>query len=122
MLQHRPAADRRRLRLHDAGLRSHRLTLSERRLTIGAAPRLLEARLAEPPSPPIGAAVVCHPHPEYGGNMHNPVVLAAVRGCLEAGWAALRLNFAGRGESGGSYSGGAEGRRDVVAAGAAVGG
>jgi uncharacterized protein len=77
---------------------------------------VLEARLAEPPSPPIGGAVVCHPHPEYGGDMHNPVVLAAVRGCLEAGWAALRFNFAGVGESGGRYSGGDEEVHDLVAA------
>jgi len=52
--------------------------------------------------------------------MHNPVVLAAVRGCLEAGWAALRFNFAGVGESGGRYSGGDEEVRDVVAAAATL--
>ena len=40
--------------------------------------------------------------------MHNDVVLAAVRGCLDAGWAALRFNFGGVGSSGGRYSGGAE--------------
>jgi alpha/beta superfamily hydrolase len=94
--------------------------LSERRLTVGAAPRLLEARLAEPPSPPSRGAVVCHPHPEYGGDMHNPVVEAAVRGCLEAGWAALRFNFAGVGESGGRYSGGDEEVHDVEAAAATL--
>jgi alpha/beta superfamily hydrolase len=48
--------------------------------------------------------------------MHNPVVLAAVRGCLDAGWVALRFNFAGVGESGGRYSGGDEEVRDVAAA------
>ncbi len=83
---------------------------------VGGAPRLLEARLAEPAAPARGGAVVCHPHPEYGGDMHNPVVLAAVRGCLDAGWAALRFNFAGVGASGGRYSGGGEEVRDVIAA------
>jgi uncharacterized protein len=48
--------------------------------------------------------------------MQNAVVLAAVRGCLDAGWAALRFNFAGVGASRGRYSGGAEEVRDVVAA------
>jgi len=48
--------------------------------------------------------------------MQNPVVLAAVRGCLDAGWAALRFNFAGVGASGGRYSGGTEEVQDVVAA------
>jgi alpha/beta superfamily hydrolase len=57
--------------------------------------------------------VVCHPHPEYGGDMDNPVVMAAVRGCLDAGWAALRFNFAGVGASGGRFSGGGEEVRDV---------
>jgi alpha/beta superfamily hydrolase len=63
---------------------------------------------------------VCHPHPEYGGDMDNPVVLAAVRGCIEAGWVALRFNFAGVGESAGRYSGGDEEVRDVVAAAATL--
>jgi alpha/beta superfamily hydrolase len=64
--------------------------------------------------------VVCHPHPEYGGDMHNTVVLAAVRGCLDAGWAALRFNFGGVSASGGRYGGGSEEVRDVGAAVAAL--
>lgn len=52
--------------------------------------------------------------------MHNPVVLAAVRGCLDAGWAALRFNFAGVGASGGRYGGGDEEVRDVAAAAATL--
>ena len=52
--------------------------------------------------------------------MHNPVVLAAVRGCLDAGWAALRFNFAGVGASGGRYSGGDEEVHDVAAAAATL--
>jgi hypothetical protein len=52
--------------------------------------------------------------------MENPVVLAAVRACLDAGWAALRFNFAGVGASGGGFSGGSEEVRDVGSAAAAV--
>jgi uncharacterized protein len=47
--------------------------------------------------------------------MHNGVVLAAVGGCLDAGWAALRFNFGGVGASGGRYSGGSEEVREVGA-------
>ena len=52
--------------------------------------------------------------------MHNDVVLAAVRGCLDAGWSALRFNFGGVGSSGGRYSGGAEEVDDAIAAAAAL--
>jgi uncharacterized protein len=64
--------------------------------------------------------VVCHPHPEYGGDMHNAVVVAAVRACLDAGWMALRFNFGGVGASRGGFSGGAEEVRDVAGATAAL--
>lgn len=63
---------------------------------------------------------MCHPHPEYGGDMDNPVVLAAVRGCVDAGWSALRFNFGGVGSSGGRYGGGAPEIDDVVAAASAL--
>src|SRR5262249_46793401 len=102
--------------LHDAGRSAHGLILSERRLSVGAAPRLLEARLAEPETRSRGGVVVCHPHPEYGGDMDNPIVLAAGRGGLDAGWAALRFNFAGVGGSSGRYSGGPEEVGDVLRA------
>jgi alpha/beta superfamily hydrolase len=52
--------------------------------------------------------------------MHNPVVLAAVRACLDAGWIALRFNFGGVGTSGGGFSGGPEEVRDVSRAAAAL--
>ncbi len=44
---------------------------------------------------PFAAAVVCHPHPQYGGDMHNNVVMAATQGLLARGIAALRFNFRG---------------------------
>lgn len=81
---------------------------------------MLEARLAEPTGSPRGGAVVCHPHPEYGGSMDNDVVVAAARGCLDAGWSALRFNFGGVGASGGQYSGGPEEVDDVIVAASAL--
>jgi alpha/beta superfamily hydrolase len=50
--------------------------------------------------------VICHPHPQYGGDMHNAVVLAVAEGFCHAGYATLRFNFRGVGGSAGSYSGG----------------
>jgi alpha/beta superfamily hydrolase len=78
----------------------------------------LEARLAIPPNwrPEKGAAVICHPHPLYGGNMHNAVVEAVRRGLLEAGVATLRFNFRGTGRSEGKHSEGREEPLDVLAA------
>jgi len=55
---------------------------------------------------PFPGIVICHPHPSYGGDMHNNVVGALVRCGLDNGVAALRFNFRGVGESEGEYEGG----------------
>lgn len=60
--------------------------------------------------------VVCHPHPLYGGDMANNVVVALCRALAAAGVLALRFNFRGVGGSGGSYGGGIGERRDARAA------
>src|SRR5262249_34552016 len=64
--------------------------------------------------------VVCHPHPLYGGDMDNPVVVRAVEVAAEAGIATLRFNFRGVGTSEGSHGGGAGEQDDVRAALAAL--
>jgi alpha/beta superfamily hydrolase len=51
-------------------------------------------------------AVVCHPHPHYGGDMDNGVVCAIVSALHQAGYATLRFNFRGVGASTGVYGGG----------------
>ena len=53
----------------------------------------LEGRFQAPPGPARGAALVLHPHPLYGGSMHNNVVEALCAGVRAAGWASLRFNF-----------------------------
>jgi alpha/beta superfamily hydrolase len=64
----------------------------------------LEALLEEPETGPLRlAAVVCHPHPLYGGTMHNRVVHRMARGLRRAGVVALRFNFRGVGLSEGRY-------------------
>ena len=54
---------------------------------------------------PFPGIVVCHPHPQYGGDMYNSVVGALVRAALDSGFAALCFNFRGVGESEGAPSG-----------------
>lgn len=65
---------------------------------------------------PAQAAVVCHPHPQYGGTMRNKVVFAASRALQELGLAVLRFNFRGVGKSTGSYDFGHGEQDDVQAA------
>jgi alpha/beta superfamily hydrolase len=58
------------------------------------------------PSNCTRAAVVCHPHPQYGGDMNNAVVCAIAGVLRQAGYATLRFNFRGVGASTGVYGGG----------------
>ena len=64
----------------------------------------LEALLEEPEdSAPREAALVCHPHPQHGGTMHNKVVYRIARGLRRAGAAVLRFNYRGVNLSEGAY-------------------
>lgn len=76
----------------------------------------LEAAYTPIEEPPKGAALITHPHPLYGGSMHNNVVEALVAAARKAGWAALRFNFRGVGGSTGSHDNGQGEQEDVVAA------
>ena len=62
------------------------------------------------------AAVVLHPHPQYGGNMDNHVVVACSEALAGAGVASLRFNFRGAGRSEGTYDEGRGEREDALAA------
>ena len=67
---------------------------------------------------PAGAragAVICHPHPGYGGDRHNAVVDALFRALSAAGVATLRFDFRRVGVRTATGEGVAE-RADVVAA------
>jgi uncharacterized protein len=65
----------------------------------------LEALIEEPDGrEPRMAAVVCHPHPLYGGTMHNKVVYRIARGLRRAGIVVLRFNFRGVGQSEGEHA------------------
>ena len=75
----------------------------------------LEAQLGLPPTP-RGGVVICHPHPLYGGDMDNPVVVRVAEVCREVGLATLRFNFRGVGDSTGQHGHGRDERLDVAAA------
>lgn len=67
----------------------------------------LEALLEEPEQrAPVEAALVCHPHPQYGGTMHNKVVYRMARGLRRAGAVVLRFNYRGVNLSEGRYDSG----------------
>jgi len=76
----------------------------------------LEAVLKEPTTPLRGAAVVCHPHPLFGGTMHTKAVYRAAQALNEVGFAALRFNFRGVGASTGTHDDGYGERDDARAA------
>jgi len=64
----------------------------------------------------IGAVVVCHPHPQHGGTMHNKVAHTLARAFIRSGFAALRFNFRGTEGSAGSYDNGVGELDDALAA------
>jgi hypothetical protein len=63
-----------------------------------------------------GGVLVLHPHPLYGGDMHNNVVEALATAGRQSEAAALQINFRGVGGSTGSYAEGLGEVEDVVAA------
>jgi hypothetical protein len=62
------------------------------------------------------AAMVCHPHPQFGGTMHNKVVYQAAKTLHRAGLPVLRFNFRGVGLSKGTHDEGRGEQDDVRAA------
>lgn len=67
----------------------------------------LEALLEEPDdNAPREVCLVCHPHPLFGGTMHNKVVYRIARGMRRAGAVVLRFNFRGVGRSEGVHDDG----------------
>ncbi len=77
----------------------------------------LEALLTLPETAKYpGVAVICHPHPLYGGTMHTKAVFTATHAFLELGIPALRFNFRGVGKSSGKFDEGRGEQDDVRAA------
>lgn len=89
-------------------------------VTLRSSAGALVVRVDEPsgPAPEQGplAAIVCHPHPLFGGTLENKVVHAAAKTLAEEGLAVVRFNFRGAGGSEGRHEGGAGEQDDVRAA------
>jgi alpha/beta superfamily hydrolase len=62
------------------------------------------------------AAIVCHPHPLFGGTLHNKVVFHAMKALNSFGFPVLRFNFRGTGLSDGEYANGVGEVEDVRSA------
>jgi len=71
----------------------------------------LEALLEEPDQAAVGIALVCHPHPQHGGTMHNKVVFRVAKGLRRSGHVVMRFNYRGVNLSEGEYAHG-EGELD----------
>ena len=90
--------------------------MDEQLITIaGSAGPALAARLGVVDGAP-GGVVLCHPHPLYGGDMDNPVVVRAAQVAREVGLSTLRFNFRGVGGSAGTHDEGRGEQDDVRAA------
>jgi hypothetical protein len=63
-------------------------------------------------NPPM-TALVCHPHPLFGGTMHNKVVYQTAKALHKRGLPVLRFNFRGAGASEGAHDRGIGERDDV---------
>jgi hypothetical protein len=59
--------------------------------------------------------LICHPHPQYGGNMYNNVVSGVFKKLIEHDYSCLRFNFRGVGNSTGTHSDGTGEMSDVYA-------
>jgi len=66
----------------------------------------IECAIDRPENQPRGVAVVCHPHPQFGGTLDNKVVQTLARAFVQLGWASVRFNFRGIGSSEGTWDDG----------------
>jgi uncharacterized protein len=91
-------------------------TASIRSLFLAGPTGRLEALLNAGSPGATHAAVVCHPHPLYGGTLHNKVVFHAMKALNSFGFPVLRFNFRGTGLSEGEHANGIGEVEDVRAA------
>lgn len=79
------------------------MSLTEVPLLLDGPCGALEALYLDRPEP-RGLALICHPHPLFAGSMHNKVVATLQRAARDAGYATLRFNFRGVGQSAGEHA------------------
>lgn len=76
----------------------------------GAIECAIDLPTGAPSVAPLGTAVVCHPHPQFGGTLDNKVVQTLARAFVQLGWRSVRFNFRGVGASEGAWD---EGRGEI---------
>ena len=91
-------------------------TSSIRSFSIDGPAGRLEALLNAGSPDATHAALVCHPHPLFGGTLHNKVVFHAMKALNSFGFPVLRFNFRGTGLSAGEHAHGVGEVEDVRAA------
>jgi len=89
---------------------------SIRSFFLGGPAGRLEALLNEGTANPTHAAMVCHPHPLFGGTLHNKVVFHTMKVLNSFGFPVLRFNFRGTGLSQGEHDHGRGEVEDVRSA------
>ena len=88
--------------------------MAEERILFEANGLKIEGMIADFPGDK--GVVISHPHPLYGGSMHNNVVRAVAHAYQEEGHSTLRFNFRGVERSEGEYGNGVGEQEDVKAA------
>ncbi|MCY7314690.1 MAG: alpha/beta fold hydrolase [Rubrivivax sp.] len=86
------------------------MNAATQRLSIDGPVGALACALDEPTGAARGLAVVCHPHPQFGGTLDNKVVQTLARALVQLGYRVLRFNFRGIGGSTGQWD---EGRGEI---------
>ena len=75
----------------------------------------IEVALDLPSGPPAGLVLVAHPHPLHGGTLDNKVAQTLARAWVQLGYAAVRPNFRGVGQSAGGFDQGIGETDDLLA-------
>lgn len=92
--------------------------MEEKEISFPSEDVVIEGRLLTPGGADgaKGHVIVCHPHPEFGGNLNNNVVRTVAEALCAGGFRVLTFNFRGVGKSGGSYGEGIGEQDDVEGA------
>ena len=92
------------------------MTRGETRSRIAGPAGALEVALNVPDAGPRGIALVAHPHPLQGGTLDNKVAQTLARTFVALGYASIRFNFRGAGNSEGAFDDGIGETADALAA------
>ena len=91
-------------------------TATRQRVQLAGPAGAIECEIRQPAQvPPRGVAVLCHPHPQFGGTMDNKVVQTLTRACVSLGYVGVRFNFRGIGASQGTWDEGTGEVEDALA-------